>query len=245
MPSDASTSRTTEGTVTIFQSSTIPQFVPQNEPWSLWKEKLEIHFCEIGCAEENKKKAILLKSIGSTPYAVLHSLCSPVSPVDKSYKEVCQILQSQYTPPVIVFKERKAFHMSAMKGEESVSDWFARVKQLSLNCHFGEQLEHFVLNQFVMGLTDRLFERMCEEDEKITIETAVRKALIWETTFTLNNEQHVNLIKNNNQHNKYKKSTLRKNNNVNMNHNNNNNNNNKNYTKRDNNNMPADKQNKT
>lgn len=199
MPSDVSGNTAAAGTVTLFQSSAIPQFVPQSEPWALWKEKLEIHFCEIGCTEENKKKAILLKSIGSSPYAVLHSLCSPVSPVERTYKEICGILKSQYTPPVIVFRERKNFHMATKREEESISEWYARVKQLSLNCKFGQQLEQFVLNQFIMGLPERMFEKICEEDETITSETALRKALIWETKYSTNNEQQVHLVKYNSQ----------------------------------------------
>lgn len=168
-------------TVTFLQTASIPEFSPDKETWYIWKEKLDIHFCELNCTEENSKKAVLLKSIGAEPYSVLHSLCSPESPVSKTYNELCDILSTQYTPPTIVFHERKKFHSSKKYDAETVAEWFARVKKLALNCKFGEHLEAFVLDQFIIGLPSEIFERLCEEDEKLTLSEALKKALIMET----------------------------------------------------------------
>lgn len=167
--------------VTVLQSSNVPEFNPNVESWNVWKERLDIHFFEINCSDENTKKSILLKSIGVVPYRVLHSLCSPESPVSVSYKKLCEILDTQYTPPTIVFSERKKFHLCSKAENESVAEWYARVKTLALNCKFGVSLDAFVLNQFVMGLPNFIFERLCEEDETLTVQSALRKAMILET----------------------------------------------------------------
>ncbi|XP_061388453.1 uncharacterized protein K02A2.6-like, partial [Musca vetustissima] len=167
--------------VTVLQSSNVPEFNPNVESWNVWKERLDIHFFEINCSDENTKKSILLKSIGAVPYRVLHSLCSPESPVSVSYKKLCEILDTQYTPPTIVFSERKKFHLCSKAENESVAEWYARVKTLALNCKFGVSLDAFVLNQFVMGLPNFIFERLCEEDETLTVQSALRKAMILET----------------------------------------------------------------
>lgn len=50
----------------------IPEFNPESEPFSIWKEKCDIHMCELNISEENMQKASLLKSIGSVSYTVLH-----------------------------------------------------------------------------------------------------------------------------------------------------------------------------
>lgn len=113
----------------------------------MWNERLEINFCEIKCEDDNVKRSILLKSIGSNAYHVLHSLCSPNSPVSKTYKDLCQILETQYTPPRIIFHERKTFHNSVKKEGETVAGWFARVKTLAMDCNFGNNLDAAVLNQ--------------------------------------------------------------------------------------------------
>lgn len=168
------------GTVTIYQPNSVPQFSPRDESWLLWKERLEIHMVDINCTEENAKKSTLLKAIGPIPYETLHNLCSPASPVSKTYKELCELLKTHYTPPTIVFRERKNFHSATQSTDESVSEWHARVKKLALSCKFGENLAAFVLDRFIMGINNNIFERLCEEDERITIDEALRKSLIME-----------------------------------------------------------------
>ncbi|XP_046803806.1 uncharacterized protein K02A2.6-like [Lucilia cuprina] len=148
------------GTVTIYHPNNMPQFSPRNESWLLWKEKLDIHFTEINCTEESTKKATLLKAIG--PIATL------------------QLTKMHYTPPTIIFRERKSFHTAIQGEDETVAEWHARVKKLALACKFGVHLDAFVLDRFIMGINNKIFERLCEEDEKITIEDALRKALIME-----------------------------------------------------------------
>ncbi|XP_053960618.1 uncharacterized protein LOC128864883 [Anastrepha ludens] len=184
--------------VTMLQTTNVPEFNPNVESWIVWKERLEIHFCEVNCTDDNVRKSILLKSIGAVPYKVLHSLCSPATPVSKSFKELCEILDTQYTPPTIVFSERKIFHISTKQESESVAEWYARVKMLALNCKFGVNLDAFVLNQFVMGLPNFIFERLCEEDENLTIQSALRKAMILETKCIIKGgkeETAVNFVK--------------------------------------------------
>ncbi|XP_067644149.1 uncharacterized protein [Eurosta solidaginis] len=167
--------------ITLFQSASIPEFSPTQMSWDIWKERLEIHFCEVRCTDDNAKKAILLKSIGAEAYSVIHSLCSPSSPSSKAYKDLCEMMHTQFTPPTIIFHERRKFHVACRQDEETVAMWFARVKKLALNCKFGPNLDAFVLDKFIVGLPNEIFERICEEDEKLTIEQALRKALIVET----------------------------------------------------------------
>ena len=115
-----------ETVTTVYQSSNISQFLPRKDSWILWKERLEIHFDEINCTEENAKKATLLRAA----YETLHNLCSPASPVSKAHKEICKVLELHYAPPTIIFRERKNFHTSHQAEDESASEWHARVKKL-------------------------------------------------------------------------------------------------------------------
>ncbi|XP_075157627.1 uncharacterized protein LOC142230892 [Haematobia irritans] len=169
--------------VTVLQTPGVPEFSPKTN-WKIWCEQLEIHFCEINCNEENQKKAILLKSVGAETYAVLHSLCDTVSPANKTFKELCEILSTHFTPPTIIFNERKKFHNAQMEEGETVSDWYARVKKMALNCKFGEHLNIMILATFVIGLPKEIFERLCEEDENLKLDQALKKAMIIETKLT-------------------------------------------------------------
>lgn len=49
-----------------------------------------------------------------------------------------------------------------------------------------------------MGLPEAIFERLCEEDEKLTLNEAYRKALIMETKINnrTSNNMQVNYLKN-------------------------------------------------
>lgn len=174
---------TSSNAVTVLQTTGVPEFGTKTN-WKIWSEQLEIHFCELNCVEENQKKAILLKSIGAETYSVLHSLCDPVSPASKTYKELCSILATHFTPPTIIFSERKNFHTAQREDGESVSEWYARVKKLALNCKFGAHLDIMILDRFVIGLPKEIFERLCEDDENIKLEQALKKAMIIETKLT-------------------------------------------------------------
>lgn len=175
----------------------MPEFNPSKDNWFYWKERLEIHFDEIECTEEKQQRTVLLKFIGIEAYAVVRSLCDPKLPKDVEYTELCQYLESQYTPTVIIFRERKRFFDTEKESEETVSAWFARIKNLASKCKFGSSLDTFVLNKFVCGLSGKLFERLCEEDEKLTIKDALKKALIAETKIRAKegNDSGVNFVR--------------------------------------------------
>lgn len=58
--------------------------------------------------------------------------------------------------------------MEATKAdEENVSEWYAKVKTLALKCKFQHNLDAFILNKFIAGLPERIFEKLCEEDETL------------------------------------------------------------------------------
>jgi len=150
---------------------------------------LEVHFTEVAITLDDSKRATLLKSVFSEVYCVLHSLCSPELPTSKTYKELCAMLHTQYTPPAITFYERRQFHLARKLAEESVATWFARVKKLALNCTFGQHLEAFVLDKFIVGMSNELFERFCKEDGSISLDAALRKALLYETKLATGGKQ--------------------------------------------------------
>lgn len=73
------------------------------------------------------------------------------------------------------------------------------MKKLAVQCKFGSFLDAFVVNKFISGLgKGRIFERLCEEDETITMERALKIAIIAETKYTArsktSDESEVNYI---------------------------------------------------
>ncbi|XP_055306535.1 uncharacterized protein K02A2.6-like, partial [Sitodiplosis mosellana] len=180
----------------IITASSMPEFNP-NENWNLWFERLELHFVEIECTDEKQKISILLKLIGAEAYQILHCLCSPKLPSKEKYNDLCALMKAHYTPPVIVFNERRNFYAAKMGADERVASWFARVKRLSLDCKFvAGDLERIVLDKFVVELPSKIFEKLCEEDETLTLQTALKKAMMKETKIqqSQNSSVDVNFI---------------------------------------------------
>ncbi|KAJ6634613.1 hypothetical protein Bhyg_13188 [Pseudolycoriella hygida] len=81
---------------------------------------------------------------------------------------------------------------------ESVSSWYARIKQLALQCKYGANLDVMVMDKFITQLPEKIFMKLCEEDEKLTLPVALKKALIFETKFAMRTgvtDLEVNLVR--------------------------------------------------
>lgn len=177
MPAGDQTMAHNESLFATSMATGIREFRPGMDKWRDWQEILDSHFIESGIEEERIKTSSLLKAVGLEAYGLLRELCFPELPAKKKYKELCDMLNQHYSPPVIIFRERRNF-WDAKKGDnETVSIWYARVKKLAMECRFGPQLEKFVLNKFVTGFSGKIFERLCEEDEYLSLELALKKAL--------------------------------------------------------------------
>lgn len=125
-----------------------------------------------------------MRTIGADPYTLLHSLCLPVSPAQNAYEELTALLDTHYTSPTIVFRERKCFHMATRGSDETVTQWFATVKRLAMQCKFADKLDDFVKDKFVVGLPDKIFERICEDDSTISLNDVLKKALTCQMKFS-------------------------------------------------------------
>lgn len=171
-----------ENKVKFVQVTQMPELLPSVVPWNEWRERLEIHFCEEDINEEKIKKTTLLRSIGSEAYSLVRTLCDPKLPNEKTYKELCDILEQHYMPPVIIFRERQNFYAAVKEVEETVTNWYARVKRLALMCKF-KDLDEAIRDKFIIGLSneEQIFERLCEYDENLTLAEAYKKALIYES----------------------------------------------------------------
>lgn len=182
--------------MTLLRAAEMPEFDPNSHHWNEWKERLEIHFAEIDCEDEKNQKSTLLKSICSESYSLLRALCDPIIPAKKTYAELCDLLDVHYSPPVIIYRERLNFYSATKKSDETVTAWYARVKTLALKCKF-THLDDSVRDRFVVGMAsdEKIFDKLCEEDQNLTTNDALRKALIQETKIKAKADSNVNFIR--------------------------------------------------
>ena len=92
-------------------------------------------------AADKKKVAVMISVIGKKPYNTLRDLCSPVSPKDKSFDELCTILKNHYKPRSLEVAGTYKFHQCVQGENESVTEFSARLRHLASECNFGTFLE--------------------------------------------------------------------------------------------------------
>lgn len=134
------------------------------DDWSVYIERLE-QYLEANMIQENRKVAVLLTVVGEHAYKILRDLCDPHKPSTKTYQELKNLLEKQFSPQVSVFRERIQFYNLRQKQNENVSNWFVRLKNSAIQCKFGALLEEILKDKFVTGLLQSsILDRLCEED---------------------------------------------------------------------------------
>lgn len=161
----------------------LPRFWSDNDDWQVFTERLE-QFFEINDVEDSKKRAILITCIGDNVYKTLRDVCHPALPKEKTFDELCELLNKQFVVKTSVFRERFNYYNAKQLANESISNWFARIKSLSIDCKFGDRFDAILLDRFISGLRPSpILDRLCEEDEeKLTIQQALEIAVTKESS---------------------------------------------------------------
>ena len=144
---------------------TIGEFQPLTKTSTVYSERLDQFFVanNIGshptsaseaviAAAEKKKVAVMISVIGKKTYSVLRDLCSPVNPKDKTFQQLCELLQQHFKPKRLEVAESYRFHRCFQEDNETVSVYSARLRHLASICNFGEFQNCCPRDQFVCGI---------------------------------------------------------------------------------------------
>ena len=80
-------------------ASLVGSTLPFNSQEQSWEEYCEVqqHFFDANKIEEpERKRAILLSSVGSQTYSLIRNLLSPAKPGDKSYDDLVNLLKEHF-----------------------------------------------------------------------------------------------------------------------------------------------------
>ena len=159
----------------------IGEFVPGEEDWPQYVERLEHFLCANGIETEERRRAVFLATIGPKVYKLLCSLLSPVKPVEKSLAQLVAVLNSHYSPKPSVIVERYRFHSRFRKSGESVVTFVSELRSLAKNCNFGPSLDDMLRDRLVCGINDDNIQRRLLSEAELTLDSALRLALSHET----------------------------------------------------------------
>ena len=132
----------------------IGEFEPTTKTFTVYSQRLDQFFAATAviAAAEKKKVAVMISVIGKKTFSVLRDLCSPVNPKDKTFWQLCELLQQHFKPKRLEVAESYRFHRCFQEESKTVSVYSARLRHLASTCNFGEFLNCSLRDLLVCGI---------------------------------------------------------------------------------------------
>ena len=125
----------------------------------------------------NEKRVLtLLSSIGKDSYETLRNLLAPANPRDSSWDEIVATLKAHFEPKPLTISERFVFNKRQQKTDESVADYVAALRKLSIHCQFGDFLDDALRDRFVCGLKSEGMQKKLLIEAELTFKRAIEIA---------------------------------------------------------------------
>uniref|UniRef100_A0A672P1Z5 Paraneoplastic antigen Ma-like C-terminal domain-containing protein n=1 Tax=Sinocyclocheilus grahami TaxID=75366 RepID=A0A672P1Z5_SINGR len=144
-------------------------------------ERLECFFHANDIEDGAKKRSLLLSVCGAKTYSTLRSVLAPTQPSTVTYANIVAALKCYYSPAPSEIVQRFHFHNCKQKPNQSISNYIAELRRLSVHCAFGDQLDAMLRDRIVCGVVDEA------EDKALAAETALLNARL------LRQQQHESL----------------------------------------------------
>ena len=159
----------------------IGEYDPQAENITAYLERLSLYMDANAVADE-RKVPVLLTVIGAKTYGIIKSLTSPALPKEKSLDDLQKALKAHFDPKPLVIAERFRFYRRSQADTESVADFAADLRRLTIRCKFGDFLSDALRDKFVCGVRNNAIQkRLLTEDDSLTMEKALDIAQGMET----------------------------------------------------------------
>lgn len=146
--------------------------------WQIFEDQFNNYLYLNNIQYDNKKISLLLLSIHEDMYNVVKWFSWPIEPINywqHNYAELCNVINGQF--PVLkclseAFCERLTFYSDEQQidNDESAMEWFYRIRQLSMNCKFGQFFETMLLDRFISGLRQSsLLDKLLNEQRQLSL----------------------------------------------------------------------------
>ncbi|XP_043211817.1 uncharacterized protein LOC122376161 isoform X1 [Amphibalanus amphitrite] len=150
--------------------------------WQEYVERFEFSCFAQGITEDERKKALLLASVGQETYTSIKSVLSPASPVGLPYVELLERVGRHLAPKQSVILSRFKFNQCIQEPHQSAADYVANLKRLAEKCDFGQTLDSMLRDRLVCGVKDSVLQkRLLAEEDSLTFVMAERLALAAES----------------------------------------------------------------
>ena len=101
---------------------------------------------------DKKKVAAFISVIGAETYGTLQDLCKPDKPRNKTFTDLCDLLQQHFKPPTVEVAESFKFFRYVQSERQSIANYSAKLRGMAATCNFGGFLGRALRDQFVCRL---------------------------------------------------------------------------------------------
>ena len=154
----------------------IEEFSPETGYWIQYTERLEQYFIANDISDASKKRAILLSVCGPTTYNLMRSLAAPVKPAQKTFEELCKLIEEHHHPKPSLIVSRFKFNSNYQKPGQSILTFVAELRKLAKHCVYAQTLDDMLRDRLVVGVQDENIQRRLLSEKELTLHKAVEIA---------------------------------------------------------------------
>ena len=146
------------------------------EDWKRWIERFECYRIAAGLDDRDDKVQIntLVYAMGGNANDILKSF--HLSEKDYVYETVIQQFASHFVGRPNVIFERARFNKRVQGEKESVIDFIEALYELAETCQFGDLKNELIRDRIVVGIRNASLSQKLMQDEKLTLDKAVKEA---------------------------------------------------------------------
>ncbi|KAG1662192.1 hypothetical protein GQR58_021058 [Nymphon striatum] len=149
----------------------VPEF-KEGMGWRNYCERMEQFFVANGITDSDRKRAILLATVGESIYSLIKNLLSPTFPSEKSFEELVQLVADHQEPRPSVIVSRFKFNSCVREPGQHISLYVATLRKLAEPCNYGTTLNEMLRDRLVMGVNDDRIQRRLLSESELTLNKA-------------------------------------------------------------------------
>ena len=145
------------------------------DKWDVYWETLEQYFIA-NQVDDKKLTATFITLIGKDAFSLLRALVSPEKPSNMKIDALNKVLHDHLQPSTILITGRYKFYKRDQDERETITDYVAALRKLSLHCEFKEFLNDALRDKFVCGIRDHNIRKRLLVERKLDVKSALELA---------------------------------------------------------------------
>ncbi|XP_055356704.1 uncharacterized protein K02A2.6-like [Paramacrobiotus metropolitanus] len=152
------------------------KFEPNKMAWMSWRSRYQ-NFIKLQKVTEEEQKRVLLDSLGVEAYEMVHAMCLPNDPADKTLAEVLAKLERAYVKKTLKSTEWAKYFVLKQDTGETLLDFANKLRKKAILCSFpADVLEDNMKATFLNGLQGEATRRHLMSKDYDTLDKALELA---------------------------------------------------------------------